>query len=69
LVVARAKGSDVDTVMIDGEIVMEGRQHRKVDRASLVAAVKEVVRAQLNDPGRAQAADVMRRIAVARSAS
>jgi cytosine/adenosine deaminase-related metal-dependent hydrolase len=40
--VCRAKGTDVDTVIIDGEVVMEHRQHLRVDKDEVVAQLREV---------------------------
>ena len=36
-----AKGSDVDTVIVDGEILMAGRQVKTVDEADVLAAAQE----------------------------
>ncbi len=38
---ARGKGSDVDTVMIDGEIVMRNRKLTRINRDEIVAGVRE----------------------------
>jgi 5-methylthioadenosine/S-adenosylhomocysteine deaminase len=38
---SRGKGSDVDTVMIDGEIVLRNRKHTRINRGEIVAGLRE----------------------------
>lgn len=46
-----ATGQDVDTVVVDGEVVMEGRKLSRVDEAAIVAAAKREAQAMLDRTG------------------
>lgn len=46
-----ATGQDVDTVVVDGEIVMEGRSLTRVNEAAIVAAAKREAQAMLDRTG------------------
>jgi len=46
-----ATGQDVDTVVVDGEIVMEGRKLTRVDEKAIVAAAKREAQAMLDRTG------------------
>jgi cytosine/adenosine deaminase-related metal-dependent hydrolase len=50
LLVARGLGSDVRTVLVDGEIVLDERRHTWIDRGALVAELRAVARQQAADP-------------------
>ena len=39
--VYRAKGTDVDTVIIDGEVVMENRKHLRFNKDEVLAQLRE----------------------------
>lgn len=47
-----ASGAHVDTVIVDGKIVMEGRQVRTIDEREVLARVKELSRSVLERSGR-----------------
>ena len=40
-VVHRGRGIDVDTVMVDGEILMSGRQHTRFDKTALIQEISK----------------------------
>ena len=50
LLVARGRGSDVRTVLIDGRVVLDEGTHSWVDRAALVTELREVADGQARDP-------------------
>jgi len=50
LLIARGLGSDVRTVLVDGEVVLDERRHTWIDRDALVAELGEVARRQAADP-------------------
>jgi cytosine/adenosine deaminase-related metal-dependent hydrolase len=50
LIVHRAKGQDVDAVLVDGRAAIEGGRLRSVDRAGVVAGLQEAAAARLT-PG------------------
>ncbi len=50
LVLTRARGDDVETVLVGGDIVLEGRRHRSIDRDALTTAIGQVGRVQQRDP-------------------
>ncbi len=52
LIVHRAKGQDVDAVIVDGQVVIEGRQVRTVDRAEVVARLRDAAAARLTPAAR-----------------
>lgn len=41
VVLARASGRDIDTVMIDGEIVLRDGKHTKINKSEIVAEIRE----------------------------
>jgi 5-methylthioadenosine/S-adenosylhomocysteine deaminase len=52
LLIARGLGSDVRTVLIDGEVVFDGGVHTRLDRDALVAELREVAERQASHPRR-----------------
>jgi cytosine/adenosine deaminase-related metal-dependent hydrolase len=52
LLIARGLGSDVRTVLINGEVVFHEGAHSWVDREAIVAELREVARRQEADPRR-----------------
>ena len=49
LVVARARGADVRTVIIDGDVLFDDGRHRWIDRPALAADLREIVGLQEAD--------------------
>ncbi len=47
--VYRGKGLDVDTVMVDGEVLLRGRKYLKADKAEVAARLKESLARELTD--------------------
>ena len=45
----RGKGLDVDTVMVDGEIVLRDRKFLKMDKSEVAARLKESLARDLTD--------------------
>ncbi len=41
VLLARGKASDIDTVMIDGEIVLRDRKHTRINKGEIVARLRE----------------------------
>ena len=41
VLLGRGKKSDIDTVMIDGEIVLRNRQHTRINRSEIIAGLRE----------------------------
>ncbi len=52
LIVQRAKAQDVDAVIVDGRVVVEGRRLRTVDRAEVVARLRDSAAARLTPAAR-----------------
>ncbi len=52
LIVQRAKAQDVETVIVDGQVVIEGRRLRTVDRAGVVSRLREAAAARLTPAAR-----------------
>ncbi len=46
-----ATGQDVDTVVVDGEVVMEGRTLLRVDEAEIIEVAKREAQAMLDRTG------------------
>jgi 5-methylthioadenosine/S-adenosylhomocysteine deaminase len=67
LVVSRARGGDVHTVLVDGDVVVDAGRHVAVDRDDVRRRLAVVVRAQDADVARASFAAAMRSIADARA--
>jgi cytosine/adenosine deaminase-related metal-dependent hydrolase len=47
--VYRGKGLDVDTVMVDGEVLLQGKKFLKMDKADVTARLKESLARELTD--------------------
>jgi 5-methylthioadenosine/S-adenosylhomocysteine deaminase len=62
LLIARGCGSDVRTVLIDGEVVLDEGTHTWIDRPALVAELRAVVRHQDRDPRRQESAGLAKRL-------
>ncbi|MDP6823908.1 MAG: amidohydrolase family protein [Dehalococcoidia bacterium] len=54
-VVYRGRGSDVDTVIVDGEVLLRGGVHTKFDRAEIAARVRESLAGPLKPDAAARA--------------
>jgi 5-methylthioadenosine/S-adenosylhomocysteine deaminase len=63
LLIARGLGSDVRTVLIDGEIVLDEGTHTWIDRDALVAELRLVARSQASDPRRREMSITAERLA------
>ena len=63
LLIARGLGSDVRTVLIDGEIVLDEGTHTWIDRGALVAELRLVTRSQAADPRRREKSIMAERLA------
>jgi cytosine/adenosine deaminase-related metal-dependent hydrolase len=63
LLFARGIGSDVRTVLIDGEIVLDERRHTWIDREALVAELRAVARKQECDPRQREIRHLAERLA------
>jgi cytosine/adenosine deaminase-related metal-dependent hydrolase len=63
LVVARAAARDVRTVLIDGSVRYHEGRHTWVDRAEVVSALRDVVRAQTGADGHRQAVRLSEQLA------
>lgn len=48
VVLARASGRDIDTVMIDGEIFLRDGKHTRINKAEIVAEIRESLTRELN---------------------
>lgn len=68
LTVARARGADVRTVVLDGQIVFDERAHRVMDRDDVVEAVAASAAAQTMSAEYGEFARVVTRLAAARGA-
>lgn len=68
LVVARARGRDVQMVLVDGEVVVDAGRHVAIDRTDAISRLRAVVREQDSDPARRAFDQAMRQAAVARAA-
>jgi 5-methylthioadenosine/S-adenosylhomocysteine deaminase len=62
LLLARGLGSDVRTVLIDGEVVLDERVHTRIDREALVAELRAVARQQDCDPRQRETSDLAERL-------
>lgn len=62
VLLGRGKTSDIDTVMVDGEILLRNRRHTKIDRAGIVASLRESLSrdAKPGDIARARLAQELR---------
>ncbi|MFC1995892.1 amidohydrolase family protein [Chloroflexota bacterium] len=62
VLLGRGKASDVDTVMIDGEIVLRNRQHIRINKGEIVAQLRESLRESLkpSDAARIRLAQELR---------
>jgi 5-methylthioadenosine/S-adenosylhomocysteine deaminase len=58
LVVARGRGSDVRTVLIDGKVVLDEGKHTWIDRDALTAELRSVLQRQSADSSWRNTADV-----------
>lgn len=65
LLIARGLGSDVRTVLIDGDVVLHEGRHSWIDREALVAELREVSRRQATDARQHQARKLAERLAQA----
>jgi len=63
LLVARGRGSDVRTVLIDGKVVFREGTHSWVDRQAVVAELREIARKQEADPRRREMREMAEQIA------
>jgi hypothetical protein len=63
LLIARGLGSDVRTVLVDGEVVLDEGTHTWIDRPTLVAELRAVARQHDRDPGRQETGDFAKRLA------
>jgi len=63
LLIARGRGSDVRTVLIDGKVVFHEGAHSWVDREAVVAELREVARMQGADRRRREMREVAEQIA------
>jgi cytosine/adenosine deaminase-related metal-dependent hydrolase len=68
LVVTRASGRDVRTVIIDGVVVFDGGRHRSLDKTALDRALADVARHQSVDPVRRSTLRAARGLATAHQA-
>ena len=63
LLIARGLGSDVRTVLVDGEVVLDERRHTWTDRDALVTELGDVARRQAADPHWRDIRDIAERLA------